>query len=421
MPLAAPIAAALTDGSAHPFTLTVGGLDVIKEFGGGFGVPLESIEVVEAGPGNVSSMRFLVEDPGREFSVPSPVEVFFVNNTTGNVYFRGFTDRASPTPDFGGQGRTWDVQCSGLEILLDWMIVPVGYVPTTVSGQVTLQQQIGLMVQQFAPMLRAPVGPPYYTDASYTRSGDFLHPVGTMARNANPVIPVRVNVTGIAVTGGTLRKTINDMLQDAVWYDASALQQVVDYGVNALYTVDFYYGFRSWDGSAGLQPDDYTTLTISDTYAGPNRAAGLSAEIDWSGIIRSVYVAGVDAASSGTFGDGSGKIGQGTVVSDTSITTFDGARARAFGVMAASAAQARGRFTLEDWTPTDTVHAGSLVSITDVATDVASTYRITEIRKNFRGNGRQDWAVTFGELPPKSAAKEVKRLINTARGVLPGH
>ena len=419
MPIGPVLAEAITATTVPPFGLFVGGVNVLSG-STGFGALLDSIELTEAGPGDVSSLRFTLQDPAKAFSVPGPTDVIFLNTTTGNIYFRGFTDRASPSPDFGGQGRTWSVECSGLEILLDWLTVPPGYVPSTASTTSTLQQQVGIMVNQFAPMLRAPVGPPYYTDASYTRSGDFLHPVGTMARNSNPILPVRQNVGATPVNGGSIRNVIRDMLQDAVWYDNSILA-VVDYGVNALYTVDFYYGFRSWDGGASVQPDDYTTLTISDTYAGPNRAAGLAATVDWSGVVRSVYIAGFDASSSGLFGDGSGLIGQGAVVSDTTLTTFAAAQSRAKGVMAASAASARGSFTLEGWTPTDTVHAGSLVSITDVATDVATTYRITEIRKRFYGTGVQDWTVTFGDLPPKSAAKEIKRLVNTARGLISGH
>ena len=74
MPNAAVVAAALTDHSAHPFALWVGGVDWIKQpgvAGNLFGVPLDSIEVTENGPGGVSSLRCSVEDPLNVLPLPT--------------------------------------------------------------------------------------------------------------------------------------------------------------------------------------------------------------------------------------------------------------------------------------------------------------------------------------------------------------
>jgi hypothetical protein len=61
MALGAVTAAALTDHSARAYGLYVNGLDLIKQPSvPGYGVPIDSIHVREAGPGGVSSMSFTV-------------------------------------------------------------------------------------------------------------------------------------------------------------------------------------------------------------------------------------------------------------------------------------------------------------------------------------------------------------------------
>lgn len=404
MPVAAVIAAALTDHSAHPWGLWLGGLDVTKEPGGsGYGTSADSIEVTEAGPGAVSSMTFEVDDPFKELGVNAGNEVAYFDLVNDVCLFRGWVDHYDSRPAFGGQGRVFRIECTGLEAILDWSIVAPG---ASLGQSNRVPGCIGMLAQQYAPKLKAPSAASGMGSAPWTRNGSFDYPVGNFLRTVEPILPLQWGGTS---AGGTLRNAVSEVIALGVWfYNVGGGASTEPF--KALVTVDFYYGLRIWEDDDSLQPDDYTTLTVTDTYAGPNRAAGLAAQVDWAGVVRSVMVVGSGGTNYGVFGDGSGIYGPQTLITDSNVTTADLASQRAMAYLAQQSASVRGSFTLEDWTPPTTVHAGSLVSITDAATSVATTYRISEIRKRFNSSGRQDWTVSFGGLQKASGARLMRRL-----------
>lgn len=407
MPNVAIIGAALTNGAGHPWGLYQGGLDVIKDPGlTGLGVDPTSIEIREVGPGGVSSMSYVIDDPGNTISIVDGTEVQFWNLNANVCLFRGWIDHYERIPAYGGQGKAITVECTGVEAILDWTIVPPSFVLPFGSNS---QYQVAILAQQYAPKLKAPfVGTGGGSMPPMTQNGNFDYPLGNLKRGAEPSFWTQSFSVLLSTSGGTLRNEINRIVASAGFMDLGT--GVVTEVVNVFYTVDFYLGLRSWEDNGSLQPDDYTTLTVTDTYAGgPPSAAGLSATVDWSGVIRSVYVAGGNAAGSGYFGDGTGVYGPGTLLSDTAILTFSDAQTRAAGLLKQQAAEVRGTFVLEDFTPVTTVHAGSLVTITDAATGSSGTYRIMEIVKTFLNSQRQTWRVTFGGLPEASAARFVRR------------
>jgi len=120
----AVIATQLTDQSLRPWTLTVGGVDVLGLNGSSYGVPIESVEVVEQGPNGVSSMHFRIWDPAKEVNLREMDEVeFWQQQGIDLPFFAGFVQEWTLTTR--GVGRYIDVECIGIEAVLDWMIIPV--------------------------------------------------------------------------------------------------------------------------------------------------------------------------------------------------------------------------------------------------------------------------------------------------------
>lgn len=415
MPNGAILAAALTDHSAHPYSLEVGSLDVLKEPNApGWGVPIESIDVTEAGPGAISSMTFVIDDPEQSITISGPLAVTFRANDGANpetIYFRGWVDGFDVVPDFGGQGRSILVRCSGVEQLLDWYIVPPTY--STTFGTI-LTKYVGIMAMNFGPLLTR-TGVDAGTSmiiAPWTRSGSFAFPMGNLVRPTEPSLTQPATFTTYTAPGGTLRNAILDIASRCSFYDS--VTALTDFqAVKILLTVDWFYGLRLWEDDPALQPDDYTTLTVLDTYAGTNVAAGLRYSQDFAGINRGAYVVS-GATDYGVIGDGTGFPGRLTLLSDSTLTTVGMARSRGLSVIGEDAAFYRGEFTLGPFNPATTVHAGSLINITDSSTGLAAVHRITEIQKTFLGNGQQTWKVTFGGLPEPRVSRLVRRYTRAA-------
>lgn len=397
MPIAAAIAAALTDHSPHPFGLFLGGNDVSGD------VNPTDIRITEAGPGAVSSMDFTVDDPGQNITIMDGTEVQFWDLATNNLKFRGIVDHWSVSPDFGGQGRTWTVGCAGVEIWLDW-IKSNGAGPWGIVGQ-DLVYAISVAVSAAAPFIRAPmiggwVGTP---GAPYTRAGSFTYPVGFMSTGSG-LMDIYFPYDDPVFAAGSLRQIIQAMI------DHSVRTFGTPFGV--LFTLDFYMGLRVWEDDITQQPDDYTTLAVVDTYASTMNASHLEHAAQPGDVIREVYVTGSSPLSSGWFSDGSGIKGQQQQITDTSIPDITTARIRAQQFMLAQSPVARGKFLIENFTPVTTVHAGSLMTITDAATGATGTYRIYQIDKTFTSSGLETWIVSYGGLR-RSAMLTTRRLTRT--------
>lgn len=398
MPQAAVIAAALTDHSAHPFSLWVNSFDVIRQPGTAgnlYGTPLESISVTETGPGGVSSMTFLIEDPGDTLYSVGEAEILFVDNTTGVTLFRGYVDGESPTPRLGGIGRTISVSCTGLEAWLDWSRLVVD---TDVGSLINLNLAIVKVANGFSIL---------NSRTSNVSNGDATNPVGQL--DLLGVIPFAVASASLVTAGTTLREAINIAASQASYHYIGSTPPAAVFA-----TVDFNFGLRAWPNDSSMQqPSDYTTLTITDTPAGVISAAGLTTTTDYMAAAHTVMVLGSAAANNLTVSDGAGISRRVDLISQPLATTPALALQYGQQYLATQNQPTRGSLSILDWTPTATVHAGSLVSITDATLNLAGRiYRIMEIQKTFHGNGRQDWSVSFGGLRP-SAMRLTRRLTRT--------
>lgn len=390
MALGAVLAAALTDHTAHPYGLFVGGVDVIRQPGTGgslYGTPIEFVAVAERGPGAVSSMEFVIEDPSQAVTLAKGQEVQFWDLANTAFLFRGYVDHWTSRPLV--TGRVYNVSATGVEAWLDWLLLTTAFTVNTsfnVSGNIeTLTQSIP------SPLVcvRETIG------GYGSRGAGIATGLGPGATNTSIA-------SGTIAGGTTLRETIRAIL-------ALGNQTTSGNGsLNVSTTVDFYLTLRVWANDDAnyvnlTQPDDYTTLTVNDVIGGAIVAEGLQYSVEPDDICHEVYIAGGNAAGSGLFGDGTGIRGRMGYVADAAILTAADATIRAFNFLATESASVRGTFSVTDFTPVTTVHAGSVLNITDSPTAATGQYRIFGIDKTFNPSGRQNWTVSFGGLPPSGA------------------
>lgn len=413
MPRAGLIALSLTTPATRPWSLTLGPYDVTIGPSGSspaWGTPIDTITLDEQGPGGVSSLAFSVNDPSGAIFPADGWPVEYRDVTNGVTLFRGWIDHWNSRPAFGGQGRVLDCQATGVDALLDWRYVP----PLTIPPGSATSCAIAMLANLYAPELNAPqvanlngTGAIGFPPAS-VRNGNAAYPIGFLQH------PSSANaVTGVAQSwgGGSLRQAIAQLVALSNYDTGFALLVEVP---SVFVAVDANLGLRVWCTGAADQPDDYTTLTVVDTAAGALRAENLRYGGDPGDVLRQYTVTGASAAATVTAGDGSGVTGgryDGVV--DSSVTTEAQARTRAGQALAEQSGKVRGTFELNDWAPSaTTIHAGSLVAITDAASGATGTYRIYAIKRTFNDSGRQNWAVEFGGRAP-SVANLARRLTRT--------
>lgn len=391
---AAVVATQLTDRSAHPWSLTINGLDVVKNPGTGgntFGVPIESIDVTSAVPGAVSSMRFRIEDPASEVPLPSAGDwVLLWDNTNNKPAFRGWV--MTPTVTVFGVGRAIDVVCQGVEALLDWAKTTADLTFTTTLDWIwyahNIAQSLVYQAEGLPDNVRA-----FYTD-----------PGSNYGSQSYPIANCEQLGTGASVTipaGTSLRDAITAAVYATMASGAAGLPP--NLSRVPMVSVDYWMGIRVWMGFPATPtnvPSDYATLTVTDTVGGTIRSEGLQHSVDGGGILRGVYVKGGNVAGTGLVTDGSGKPGRIEYLADSTILTQAARDSLAKGRIAASVAQVAGSFTLADWTPTADVVAASPLVLTDVQAGVSSTYRIAGITRMFNDSGRETWTVSYGVMPP---------------------
>jgi hypothetical protein len=392
MPNAAVVAAALTDHSAHPFGLFIGGLDVIAApgtQGQRVGVQPESIHVTEAGPGVISAMTFTVDDPGKAIALTDGLEVTYWDLVNNVPLFGGFLLRWSLRPDPGGQGRKIDVECSGFEALLDRVFIDTWTFPNNTKVATAIQALAG----NFSD-LRAFV-------STASDAGAQATPVGWLRGGIG--IP---NSGPYTITSLTLRQAIARLFEICM---AGDFTSVPNSGV--IYaTVDFYKGLRVWcevtslgDVLGSVKPDDYTNLTVADTTAGAFPGADLEYAIDTGELVRKVYIQGGNAAGTGWVTDGTGKPGATAYINDSSIVDANRLAAVGAGYIASHKTTQRGSVVLAYAGLPTTVHPGSAAIVTDAAVDAAgASLPIVSIEKTWHGT-EAEWTVTFGTPKPSTA------------------
>src|SRR5437764_337656 len=114
MSIAAAIMNNLNVGLSRTKSLCIDGLDVLRNptsTGNTFAVPIESIQVIEAGPGQVSGLSFVIEDPQGEVSIVAGQYVLFMDNVLDMPIFAGWV--ASYDVSAFGVGRAIKVECDG--------------------------------------------------------------------------------------------------------------------------------------------------------------------------------------------------------------------------------------------------------------------------------------------------------------------
>jgi len=404
MPNAAIVGAALTDHSAHPYSLFLNELDLIGPPSRGFAVGIETITVNEVGPGGVSSISFTIDDPSKLITITSGqvIRFWWNANSAGSVVdmplFLGFVDTYTLRPDFGMQGRSIDVQGIGVEALLDWKILP------TYQAAVTLPEVISI--------LGFSVGIPSATLYQAVQAQSSLAaPVGGYSRAAGDVQAALIgNASSVGVP---LRQALQEVIDSATLLD----QQPAFTGcsqIKVLFTIDFYGQLRLWNDSPTTQPTDYAQDSF-DVTSLTGVVENLEFTTDPSQIVHEVWVTGSGAAATPTlYDDGTGIKGKQSAVTDTTITTAAKALQAAQAVFTANSNQVRGSYERSDWTPGGaagtSIRAGSLVTMVDPTVSINSPtngYRIMEIEKTFNGSGRQNWKVSFGSLAP-SAIRQIR-------------
>lgn len=411
---AAIIGTALGGGVAGPSRgLYVNSTDVRLKSGIGgnrYGVPLDTISVVENGPGGVSSMTFTIEDPLSEITVSIGDPILYVDNGSGVIEFRGWVQHFTAT--VFGLGRAWEVEGQGTEAILDWITVPA---MTFAAGT-----PVPTAVQQALAAGISPGGFALNTGWTNNTQGTMALPMGDLSAATLGNTYAFLD-TALTTTTDTLREVIRQIITAAsVSNNLTGSTEPLTSQVN--WTVDYYFGLRMWVGGSvsTAHPGDYSTLVIKDDLSGANiQAANLQHETDGGGVIRGVYVIGGNANGTGPIMDGTGLPGPIATLEDSTILT-SAARDLAGAAYLVDKAQAiRGSFDRQTFTDTSTlsahIQAGSLVSITDAQVSLTSQlFVIGSITKTYHGGGLETWSVTYGGLPP-SLPRALRRLTRAVR------
>lgn len=405
MPAAAVVGAALTDGSAKAKSLWIAGLDVLRQPGGPtgslYGVKESTIELVERFPGMVSSLSFQITDPMARVAVAKGDTILYFDHASGLPLFRGWVDTWSPAPLSGGQGRAIDVEAIGVEAVLDWAILAND---VTIAAGGALREAIQALVAQSVG-----TGPLRAFGLDGGTNSSIAQPIG---ENTSAAFAGGLS-TALTLTAGTsLREALRQVAR--LYFTASA-------GLRFAFTVDYFYGLRA-EAFSPISPqvvwNDRASFSVS-TGAG-SRPSGLRYRTDGQ-VYRAVYVKGANAAGSGLVSRGDGAIGPIAFLSDNASDTAERLNDIGRTYLAQSADEVRGEVKAAELDPS-TVNSlaawfrpGCQLTLTDASVGASgAAYQATELRKRFYANGREDWTIAFGGIPP-SAAQLIRRLTSSAR------
>lgn len=376
MAVAAIVATALTDRSVRSKTLTLDGLDLVLRpgtTGNSYGVPIETVHVLEAGPGGVSTMEFTVEDPNIEIILDEGQRVNFWDVTRDAPIFSGFVQSWRFVP---AVGRLIEVRCVGLDVLLDWMIIPTLTVPINTrldtAAQMCVNAALGLGVPLNA------------TVAAGVFQGNQANPIGDQSNLMS---------YDVVVDGKTLREALQDVINSPP----------IGFSTNrSIYWIDFYGGLRLfYDFQLGFKPVDYNDLAVTTSAAGVNQWE-INLEFDAASVGHAVYVVGANPAGTGLVTDGTGLPGPIAILSDSNSTSATSRDLIGGGYLLEHSAVARGTARRTAMTPLvgagSNVRAGGRVYVQDPNSDAPTQqgYRIMSIEKTFQPGAREDWTVAYG-------------------------
>jgi hypothetical protein len=355
----------IADTSARAHVLRMGGedLDVTNQNGSSYMVPIESISIEEEGPGGISGMSFSIRDPLKLVTPVAMAEVEFWDQTADLPIFRGFVQSWS----MSGIVERWiDIQCIGVEVVLDWMVIPTLTIPAGTSTNTAIQACYAAATG---------VGVSLRTGTSTSDNGTRTNPIGELG-------PFATTSEDVVIAGDSLREAIRRVI------DVSPVASIGPGGpfgqYYGVFTVDFWLGLRVWLGPANQIPNDYATLTVVDTVGSGTAATVLDFENDAGGIVRGVYVKGGNAAGTGLVSDGSGKPGPIAMLDDATILTSAARDSAAKAYLTDKSLATRGSITLERFSTSANVRAGSRLTITNTQAGLsAADYPIARIVKRF--------------------------------------
>lgn len=373
----------LTGSPAVTKLLTIDGLSVLKQpsTASGYGVAVESIELTEMAPGQVSSLQFTLTDPNGALTFQAGAVVRYVDVTRDLPLFTGFIE--STDIRALGIGRELVISCVGLEILLDWMQVDAFTISAT-AADAAVQDVVSHAIGVGYPLNYA---------------------AGATCTVATPVSPgsFALGVFPIAIPAGSLRQALE------------ALRPAMQLGFGPLsrdrwwFTVDFRGGLRFARQSS-------TTWNVSD-YAGTIAINGLGFarvpadthySIDGSGVTRQVKVVGGNAAGTAVISDGSGVPGPTAIINDANSLTADYARTVAAAYFGSNGIALSGTTRTEENIDAGAVgaevRAGCGVTILDASvgqfTPGFSTIvsLVNQIDKIYWPSDKETWVIHFGGM-----------------------
>lgn len=402
MPLAPAIAAALNVGlPTRTKALWINGLDVLKEPGtpgNRPGVPIESIELTEAPPGQVSRLSFTIEDPTGAWSFAAG-NVVYQDLTRDVPLFRGFIDDIAP--GVLGVGRSIDMTCTGVEAVLDWMYVPAA---TSWAGGVT-DLDLATAVQKLVAAA-IPVGFPLNVNANYSYFAGFGSGSGIGTPIRADMVLWGTSILAGTAGPGTLRQCLDTLSATVV----DGLSNAVGVGVS----VDFYGGLRIArtlaDGS--LAGDIYAPLAVGPA---STVAARPRHRVSYGDAPAQVYVSSSTPAGVGLVTAGDGRIGPLARITDNNATDASSRDRIGRQYLARRGVAAQGDFDLEERVTVDAgggvqYHPGSQLTITDASLGLSSfTAPMGTVVKRFLSNGAELWHVEYGTRV-RSAVAVLRRL-----------
>lgn len=375
--------------AAMKYSMTLGGLSLIPRF-----VDIDSVKVKDVGIGGVGSIEFELWDPLSLIgTITDGTEILFRDEDLDVINFRGYTDSSGPQPAFA-TGRKVTVSGASVNAWLDWAKVKPSFTPVAA-------QNLNLAISALARSLSAPLN----STTGSSDNGTLTQPVGelTLVVDGSNTIPFLDEQP--VIDGASLREGI------AMLATAASYHGVGDTNLPAtlLVDVDYHLGLRVWPDDIAEQPDDYATLTVTDTIGGAVAASALKFDAEYLDLVHEVYVDGGNAAGSGWFGDGTGLRGRQEIITDDTCTTTARALQLAASYFAQHGQATRGTLTLSKYVPTANVRAGSLLALTDAPSGATGTWRIYSIDKTFNPGGSEEWSIAFGG-PRPSAVNLLRKL-----------
>jgi hypothetical protein len=361
-----------------------------------YAVPIETIAVTEAGPGSASSMSFTIDDPGVEVGIVKGQEVRYHDHVRDRPIFLGRVQSHADVP-WGG-GRRIAIKAIGIDVALDWMIVPALTIPAGTDVQAAIMAAVAAATG---------IGWPFQTRGAIGLGGEDGSANGLSGVGSITVGGTTTSDT-IVFAGESLRAAIRKILNTMVGYPlttAFSLQPAPDALISADGILHVY----------GIAPNNFAQLTINDVYAGPIVAAVPEWAEDFGGIPAGVYVTGASPAASGLVTRGDGIPGPIAAMSDSNLTTADQRDVAGRAYLARTGIQQRGAARLESFAWTTNIRAASPVRITDanLGLSVVNTV-VAAITKTWTRDGLETWAVEIGVRRP-AMSRQIRRLTAAVR------